>query len=372
MTATHTTSSPSDGIRPDNKLPSIDLLRGLAIISVVFYHAMGPIYGFFIPWEGWFRSANSIEGPKVIGLHILSFGWAGVSLFFVLSGFCIHYSFLTARTHTTFSFFWRRFWRIYPAYLVALIAFTLLDGFIFAPHFNLKQFLSHAFLLHNLEQNHFFGINASFWSIAVEFQLYLLYPFVLLLREKGGMEWVLKIAFSIGFIFRLVFLWFFELPDHLITASFCSPFTTWFDWCLGAMVAEQFFAKRNAFRCRGLWVSILSVLFLLSTLWKPMTVFSFSLFSLLSAVALDYLLENPLKPRPVYLGIQFVGLVSYSLYLWHQPLIPLMRYVLDKILYPSIVWPTIGSILIGLAYASFRLLEKPGIVLGKMFWKKYF
>ena len=82
-----------------------------------------------------------------------------------------------------------RFFRIYPPYLVALLFLALvypISKLYFASRVDTAQFISHLTLLHNFDQRSFFGINAAFWSIAVEVQLYALYPLLLALAARFG------------------------------------------------------------------------------------------------------------------------------------------------------------------------------------------
>src|SRR3974377_645168 len=75
----------------------------------------------------------------------------------------------------------RRFWRIYPAYIFSLIAFTI---FVRRPFIS-GEFFYHALLIHNFKESTFFGqTNAVYWSLAVEVQFYALYPFALTIKKR--------------------------------------------------------------------------------------------------------------------------------------------------------------------------------------------
>src|SRR4029079_6353157 len=103
----------------------VDVLRGIAILLVVVYHSFGSTWGWWVPWAGWTSDFRSAPNDALIWLYPVTAAWVGVPLFFVISGFCIHYSFLRRGQFNAREFVWRRFWRIYPAYFVALVAFTL-------------------------------------------------------------------------------------------------------------------------------------------------------------------------------------------------------------------------------------------------------
>src|SRR5258708_24994291 len=96
----------------EKHLMGADVLRGAAILMVMIYHGFGRVYGFYLPWNGYWRDFRRPPDALLIPGYPLSLGWAGVALFFVLSGFCIHLSFLRASRFTNRQFFWRRFWRI--------------------------------------------------------------------------------------------------------------------------------------------------------------------------------------------------------------------------------------------------------------------
>ncbi len=335
---------------------------------VILYHACGQTCGFQLPWSGWWRNFRNPSDTQLVWLYPVSFGWAGVSLFFVLSGFCIHYSYLRTPQFDISSFFWRRFWRIYPAYFAALLGFTVL-AYIALPSQPLaKQFVWHAFLTHNLNESTFFGINASFWSIATEIQLYLLFPLLIALRQRFGIERSLLVTFFVGCAWRVGAVLTVGLPDHIITATFTSPFMTWFDWTLGAFVAECFFRGDRAFRRPGFWLLFLIPVFAVSTLFKPATVFSFSLAAGIAAVVLDAALDRRWKKSPKVATLTFIGTISYSLYLWHQPIMTKVPHSIARLLGLPGAWVAFSVSLVIGAYVSYRLLELGGMKLGAHLW----
>jgi peptidoglycan/LPS O-acetylase OafA/YrhL len=346
-----------------------DLLRGVAILMVVVYHCVGPIYGFHLPWDGWVRDFSAGDTP--ILLHFLSLGWAGVALFFVISGFCIHYSYLRTANLKPRSFFWRRFWRIYPAYIVALIAFSVAFRLNVLSRGGAGQFLSHLLFFHNCSERWFFGINASFWSIAVEIQLYLLFPVLLFIRSRLGIAWTVATLFAVGCAWRAVTIILWGFPDHLINAAWSSPLMTWFDWSIGALIAERFRAGHRVFPRPLVWLALLLPLFGLSTLYKPLTPFCFSLAATISAIALEMTLHVQWRDVAWVRPLAFIGIISYSLYLWHQPLlIPLDQQLAPIFGSPTVAWISVIALLIASSWLSFRLLELPGISLGQWIWNR--
>jgi len=91
----------------------IDVLRAVAILSVFLLHWFGQAYGTdHLNWNGLLRDPASAPSASFIAFFPLSFGWMGVPLFFVISGFCIHASALKNNELRVGRFFWRRFWDI--------------------------------------------------------------------------------------------------------------------------------------------------------------------------------------------------------------------------------------------------------------------
>ena len=312
-----------------------DILRGIAIAMVVVYHAFTPVYGHFLPWRGWFRDFSAPPSEVFMAAYPVSFGWAGVALFFVLSGFCIHLSFLRSSAFSLRRFFWHRFWRIVPAYFAALVALTLLTHEPLNTPLGLKQFCAHALFIQNFRANSFFGINPSFWSIATEVQLYLLFPVLLFIRHHYGMKGCLLTTFSIGMLWRIGAVAAWGLPDHVITPALTSPFATWFDWTLGAL-----------------------------------TVLSFMLAAAVSAVVLDWLVRADIRRNVVTAVAGFVGTVSYSIYLWHQPLLFRLSTRIERYTNQPITVLAVAAFLFLLAYISFRIFERGGILVGAVLWQR--
>ena len=349
-----------------------DVLRGVAILLVVSFHAFGAVWYYYPTWLGWLRDFSTLPNRWYMWLYPMTLGWAGVPLFFVISGFCIHYSYLRSSNFAVGEFFWRRFWRIYPAYIVALIAFAASPWADWHSKSHVLQIASHASLLHNLSQSTFFGINGSFWSIAVEVQLYLLFPLLLMLRTRLGISKTLAVIFFIGCVWRVGVLVLMPLPGHLIHAAWTAPLAVWFDWALGALVAERFMAGRTVFHGHRFWAYALVPAFFMSTLFKPTTCVSFTMASLLSAVALDAALHAPWRFGLASRALAFIGDISYSLYLWHQPLLfPIVGGVAAVTGSRVVGWVALGPILIAASWLSFHVLERPGMALGHALWRRW-
>jgi peptidoglycan/LPS O-acetylase OafA/YrhL len=357
----------------ENKMKNdgADILRGVAILMVVVFHALSAAYGKLFPWVGSFRDFQSPSSQQQLWFYPLSFGWAGVPLFFVLSGFCIHLSFLHRGKLDIPLFFWRRFWRIYPAYFISLSIFTFLTHLNIFSHDGAQQFLAHVLLVQNFHDSTIFAINGPLWSIAVEVQLYLLFPLLIFLRSHFGIIRCLQISLAIGLLFMAVAVARWGIPYHDINPALTSPFVTWFDWILGALVAERFFDSKPTFRNKKIWLALLMPLFLLSSLFKPLSIFSFSIASIIAAISLDAAIYVRWKQSVWVKSLIFIATISYSIYLWHQPLlVSITQRLSHSIGAPAIAWLLFIPLIVVGSWISFRYIEQIGVRIGSLLWKQ--
>lgn len=328
----HRQSPPAPHPSPAAKgghLERLDVLRGIAIFAVFAYHFLGTSYGMdHLPWRGQWIDWSAAPDSLFLWLFPVTFGWIGVALFFVLSGFCIHWSFLRKKEFTTGAFYKARFWRIYPPYAVALLASAVMVKAGLA-HDAPAQLASHLLLVHNFSETTFYGINPAFWSLAAECQFYLAYPLFLWARSRFGTGRALLAAFGMAAALRMfMVLWHSgELIASPAWAS--SPFVLWFDWLLGAWLAERLHSGGSKPLPFALPATVaLSAGFVLATCFRPLSVFAFTIASLLSVLLVDRCLRSRRAPgRMERLWMQ-LGLISYSFYLWHQPLIGRLMKVL--------------------------------------------
>ncbi len=162
------------------RLHFVDGLRGLAMLAVLLYH--GWLYG------GRWQIAPF--GPKGIDFAApLAFGYAGVSLFLVLSGFCLYWPFTRPGRPepTLWAFAKKRCRRILPPYYAALGFFWALLLLDVLTHHHFHEDATtvphavwslgwHLVMLHNLSPEYVLSINGVFWTLGLEFSLYLLFP----------------------------------------------------------------------------------------------------------------------------------------------------------------------------------------------------
>src|ERR1051325_2130641 len=175
-------ASKSEGlVRP--VMPELDSLRGVAILMVLFFH------GFNLP-----TAMSHMSGLSRAFVYAATGGWAGVNLFFVLSGFLITGILLDSRWKPQYyrRFYIRRALRILPAFYLLLLLLVLLARIGWLDHRRIGwPFIALSFLyLANVTS--FFGVPAQYaalWSLAVEEHFYLLWPTLVHRLSKRTIAW---------------------------------------------------------------------------------------------------------------------------------------------------------------------------------------
>jgi len=321
----------------------INQLRGLAALAVVACHVGVSAY----------RDAPNVGGSPWpwLGL-LLGFGYLGVPLFFVISGFCIHLpqarrlaaAGAAASPPIWRRFFVRRFWRLYPPYLAALaiaVALHLVaSGSLPVPS---SAVAAQALLVHTFHPATFDGVNPPAWSLAVEAQLYAVYPIAFWLIVRGGALRALAIVLGVTLTYRVV-LNFDPMPSPLAGVAWEFFLARWFEWVLGAVIAE--------------WaVGRLRLPSIVAQPWLTATVFGlgvllewhrwhYGLYTLLEpvyGVAFALLLcavlrrEHDVSVSAIGRYIAGVGLCSYSLYLLHRPI----QLAFEPVARQVAAWPAV-------------------------------
>ena len=327
--------------------PDVDGLRAVAVFAVVFYH-----YGFW-------------QAPG---------GFVGVDIFFVISGFLItgiiHREMMDGR-FTIRHFYERRIRRIFPALFAMLaVASAAAWFFLFPLDFEAfaKSLIATAFFGANFEfwrEVGYFDTSAAFkpllhlWSIAVEEQFYLLFPALLLLIGASARGRLLTV---IGALLVLSFgysVW--EVGHSTATAFYLLPSRMW-ELMLGAIVAIAPLPTPRK------WArEILAALGALLIAWAIWTYDRWMPFPGIAAVApclgsalviyagqQTNFVSRALSLKPVV----FVGLISYSLYLWHWPILVFTQIALNRALHPWEIYACI-ALSFALAVFSWRYIERP-------------
>lgn len=321
-------------------LPFLDTLRGFAILGVFLFHSLGISFGYDqLPWVHGIRDYS--QSKSFLLLYPLSYGTGGVAVFFVVSGFCIHLSHIRSASKSWGNFVGKRFFRIYPPYLFAVILFYFGWPFLIGqdPHNETSwQLISHLVSIQNLDSKVVFGINPSFWSIAIEIQLYAIYPLLLAISIKHGWTRALALTALIEICIRTastISINFFDspIPQYI----FGSPFTFWFSWSTGAYLADCWLIGKQSM-LQKVPFSLCLLLTMFSSQFRLSEQFGFTAFALTTAVAIDRLMSGawtmPKKHLWCFPHLNSLGCISFSFYLLHQPILFLAPGFLKQ-LYPN-------------------------------------
>ena len=307
----HTNQAPVRTLRFP-KVPALDGVRGLAALAVVIHHCIGangtPAH-----------ITNWMDASRVAA----SFGYLGVDLFFVLSGYLITSLLLLARRRPSYyrNFYWKRVFRILPALLLVLVLIRLLfhvpwSGIVLA-----VLFLSNIPLFWSVPSI------GPFWSLATEEQFYLLWPTIVHRTRARKLFHLLLVLIAVPVVFRTV-----EEAFHGGRAQYTPLHCDGLAWgallALLALRARVPFRPANAtalWRSTGRWVLLGGSLLMLLSFFLHRTVHNdFGLpvtaAAPLFAGTLSFLLTHPRHLASRALGsapLRMLGAVSYMVYLSH-------------------------------------------------------
>lgn len=321
-----------------NKIESIDVLRGLAALMVCFFHFSNGINDFL---------------PQTNVLRIISaWGYLGVEIFFIISGFVISYS-LFKRNYTIHSFgifFLKRIIRIEPPYLISIVlAITLkyLSAFITGNSENVFQFDFTNTLLHLGYLCAFFKqdwILPVYWTLAIEFQFYffiaITYPFFIINKKKYvfyGFLVLINMPLLLGYTSNEYV--FHHIPYFSLGIVFCR--TLFMDKSYVEYWIGMLFLLGEIFYIHGLPPFLVSIAALLVMLFVTRG----------------------------YAVFTFLGKISFSLYLVHllvgtRILNLSINYTEDSALRTLLIFVAIGASILS-AYIYYLIVEKPFIDLSK-------
>jgi peptidoglycan/LPS O-acetylase OafA/YrhL len=349
----------------------IDFVRGIAILAIFQAHF---IWYYFPGYAGIANPGDVHAAKRMLLLNILprTIGWAGVTLFILVSGFLLHLGYL--KTGSKFSlrvFYTRRFWRVYPPYLLALLAFSLfLEKDIFTTRVGWLSFLLHVFSMQNLSNRYYFSVNPTFWCLALEVQLYIFYAVFLYGRKRWGIKKMVGLCFLVSLVWQ-------TFVGHVDSLANSLPWTNsvlalWVIWTAGAFLGEAWQDGRSLIGAlnRRDFAFILGGL-TLAILLAPLNALLQYAAGIIGVLLMDLFLQARqyrLQNKPARLLVT-IGLCSYSIFLIHQPLIRVFVDFLDlhSPRYPGfrVVDGGIAALFIfGLSWGMYRLVELPSIAMG--------
>ena len=347
---------PSSHLNTKSYRPEIDGLRALAVLLVVFYHA---------------------------AFDIFKGGYIGVDVFFVISGYLITNIIIDDMYQGKFSlteFFERRARRIFPALFCVLAVCLPLAWYSLSSaalqdlgqsFFAVAAFVAN---IHLWQENTYFAAASELkpllhtWTIAVEQQFYIVYPIFLILAWRLGLQRVITIIAFVAILSLLLAVWDTQYNKNRLwppgAAYFLLPTRLW-ELAIGAFVA--FYLHHHTYHKSHSVNQVLSIVGISMIIYSVVDYKNHTPFPGLSALiptlgtALLILCAVPqtiahklLSTKPVVL----LGLLSYSIYLWHQPLIAFARHSVLGQVHDSVML-LMCSLSLGLAWLSWKYVERP-------------
>jgi peptidoglycan/LPS O-acetylase OafA/YrhL len=334
----------------------VDGLRAVAVLPVILFHAGVPLF----------------QG-----------GFVGVDIFFVISGYLITSLIASERQAGEFSlagFYERRARRILPAlYLVVLACLPF--AWLWMLPSDLKAFSDSLLAVTAFSSNLLFWRDSAVlggyfepragvqtllhtWSLAVEEQYYLLFPLVLLAAWRLGKRWLIGVVVAIAAVSLAIAQW--ASQRHPAFAFFLLPTRAW-ELLLGALVALYLLNWRNRVEGARRYSEAGALLGLAAigygiVAYDENTPFP-AVYALIPTVgsALVILFATQRTYVGRLLGSRLlvgIGLISYSAYLWHQPVLSFARLRSPTVPNKALV-VALALCSFPLAYLSWRFVERP-------------
>lgn len=321
-------------------------MRGVAAIAVVCYHA---------------SFLRILEGDDSLFAAIAFRGWFGVDFFFVLSAFLLSGPFLKTEFPPLKRYFWRRFMRLVPPYYATffLIAIMFNAWFYFRDY--TTDFLLHLSFLHGFSPATILTVNPVFWTLALEFQFYLLLPLIVLGFRGNRWKVSLPAALVISILWRSLSgdtdvdsFWIRnQFPGYLI--HFCLgisirklPFKAWAPTRVAPAAAVLIILGLGLIQPRGFHEYPWEATTIANLLLRPLLAIGFA--GLIWSLANTQAFSN--------IVWQAFGAMSYSVYLVH---------IVSQLYFTRFAWGTTWWALLVLPIAMsagyYFLIEKPSLKL---------
>lgn len=338
----------------NNYRADIDGLRAVAVLAVVFYHTGGVF-------------------------SVFSGGFVGVDVFYVISGFLITRIILTELFNDKFSFkeFWlRRSRRILPAIIVVCLFCLVFGWFILTPK-NFTELGESAAAQSVFLTNIYFWLQTGYfqepmqtmplihtWSLSIEEQYYIIFPVFLSILFRIKRSWIPHIIILAFLSSFLLSLW--GTTYHPSATFYLFPTRAW-ELLIGSILAIILLHRQDGL-IKSSWINELIGLIGLIAIIASIFLFDKTIkfpgfFALLPSVGSALIIlsgsnrtfvARVLSTRPLVA----IGLISYSLYLWHWPVLAFFKYATVGKLGGQQISIAL-MIIFSLSYLSYRFVETP-------------
>ncbi|MCV2483986.1 acyltransferase [Flavobacterium sp. SH_e] len=357
-------SALSKSLKKENmKIKFLDGIRGYSALIVVIYHSY--LFTYF---------NNTISKNEFLNnlLSIIKLGYLSVGVFIILSGFCL--AIPVVNNEMNFQggiqrYFKRRFRRIVPPYYVALILSIIIiitfpvlqvnsntnwDSKI---PINFENIGAHFLLIHNLKTYWISKINGAHWSVALEWQIYFLFPIMLFIWKKAN--WLISLSITFIFSYFVNIYLPFTRPQYIVL------------FFLGLLSAFYTFNNEHRLKFNKYFFLFLIILFAIALVIIKLKVIPEFYSEIILGLSISFLLNQItfLPDKNIFI-IFFsskisaeLGKISYSLYLIHGPILALVNLLLLKyfnIKYEIqllIMWFVITPLTVFLSKIFYELVE---------------
>ncbi|MCM8536352.1 MAG: acyltransferase [Lentisphaeraceae bacterium] len=300
-------------------IEGLDHLRAFAAVLVLLYHGTQLFY-WWLKYQGDYAPGRWIEAKGIFTAYLVE-GHTAVALFMVLSGFIFTVGTLGSDIEY-FKFLKNRFLRTYPLFLLLIFVavYSSPKSFAFVPFLQTVLFMgnSEGALMIN-------PYTTMFWTIAVEWQFYLIFPFLLCFLNKYGVKYLVGLI-VLALTFRLIVY----AQGGLVRDMSYFTILGRLDQFLIGMLLAVFYKSRYS-SVNKLWLGLFPVMIiaigaLLYDLNKAGGWPTESLYKVFwpiiegaawSVFILSYLSVSRYLPKPLSKCLDFIGKISYSTYLLH-------------------------------------------------------
>ncbi len=373
-------------IKQHRKLDVINGLRGYAIVAVLYYHLFASITVFdFVTFD---LSGISIS---LFPFTILSNTWLGVNLFFILSGFVLYLPYAQGErafrsAHDLLHFYRRRALRLLPLYYLNVVIAFIMFGL--TKKFGMQNIFSDICLMATATFTFTKSLwapkyNWVLWSLGIEIWFSILFPFLVLAIDKYGMKKIIVFVFLLSLAVRIVgnAFEYFDVGSIYVNVLKDSLFGRLDDFLTGMFLCTVL-ARNDRFQTgrwnpKILFAAGILLIVLASTCWDYI---AFKLASKHIAPFINNILQAGfsclvlalLSMRVGFLRtlfdnrlIQMIGMMCFSLYIWHGMVIKLVNFLVGRPI-PFYLWAACClAVLICVALLTYRYVEFGHIKDGK-------
>jgi len=295
-------------MKNESRIAFLDGLRGIAILLVVLFHA-------YARWPELVPFGNTFAK-----FPIFAYGWLGVQLFFIISGFVICMT--LEKCHNFQEFILRRWLRLFPAMLMcSIIIFVMAPLFPERPagpvfYCNLLPgltFIEPGWWAELLGFR-IMGIEGAFWSLYVEVKFYIIFGILYFMAGWRKAVVTLIGLFCLSIIFLILWKFNPNIDIHLMSNIVAFTSAQYYGWfAAGALYYKYFREQRKTLLTYSMAIAFTSALVEGGFNWQP------KLFAILLTVLFTLAITNTrVQVLLTHPGLLFIGLISYPLYLLHE------------------------------------------------------